>query len=187
MLLRGELLKYAKNSNFENFESALYSISGSMPLMQLCDYSRDLKGIVSDSNNIFLWHGSEDILQKEKGYFQNFSWFQFYVYKLHNYVHWHCSIYNVFNCVKLSLINENLCENCSYFTLKWFLHNFFGDVCFLEKNYKFNIMYAKNPYFDIFEWTSIWNLGVFLLTELCLFITQCFSFKITPKSLQYHM
>ena len=39
-----------------------------------------LKGIVSDSN-IFLWHESEDI-QLEKFHFQNFSWFQFYVYKL---------------------------------------------------------------------------------------------------------
>ena len=39
-----------------------------------------LKGIVSDSNNIFLWHKAEDI--NKKGYFQHFSWFQFYVYKL---------------------------------------------------------------------------------------------------------
>ena len=31
VLFRGELQKYAKNSNFENFESALYSTSGSMP------------------------------------------------------------------------------------------------------------------------------------------------------------
>ena len=33
MLLRGELQKCAKNSNFGNFESALYSTSVSMPLM----------------------------------------------------------------------------------------------------------------------------------------------------------
>ena len=32
VLLRGELQKYAKNSNFENFQSALYSTSVSMPL-----------------------------------------------------------------------------------------------------------------------------------------------------------
>ena len=32
VLLRGELWKYAKNSNFDNFESALYSTSGSIPL-----------------------------------------------------------------------------------------------------------------------------------------------------------
>ena len=32
VLLRGELQNYAKNSNFENFQSALYSTSVSMPL-----------------------------------------------------------------------------------------------------------------------------------------------------------
>ena len=31
---------------------------------------------------IFLWYESEDINQKKKAYFQNFSWFQFYVLKL---------------------------------------------------------------------------------------------------------
>ena len=40
----------------------------------------DINGIVSDSNKIFLWHKSENI--NKKGYFQNFSCFQFYVYKL---------------------------------------------------------------------------------------------------------
>ena len=39
-----------------------------------------VKGIFTDSNNIFLWHESEDI--NEKAYFQNFSWFQFYIFKL---------------------------------------------------------------------------------------------------------
>ena len=34
-LLRGELQKYAKNSNCENFESTLYSTSVSMPLMRI--------------------------------------------------------------------------------------------------------------------------------------------------------
>ena len=38
------------------------------------------KGIFSDSYNIFLWHESENI--KEKTFFQNFSWFQFYIFKL---------------------------------------------------------------------------------------------------------
>ena len=32
VLLRGELRKYVKNSNFEHFQSTLYSTSGSMPL-----------------------------------------------------------------------------------------------------------------------------------------------------------
>ena len=34
---------------------------------------------------------------------------------MHDYVHWHCSIDY---CVKLILINKNLCENCFYFTPK---------------------------------------------------------------------
>ena len=33
VLRRAELRKYAKNPNFDNFESALYLTSGSMPLM----------------------------------------------------------------------------------------------------------------------------------------------------------
>ena len=41
--------------------------------------------MVSDSNNIFLYHESEDI--NKKSYFQTFSWFHFYIYKLqHDYV-----------------------------------------------------------------------------------------------------
>ena len=34
---------------------------------------------------------------------------------MYDYVHWHCSIDY---CVKISLIDKNLCENCIYFTLK---------------------------------------------------------------------
>ena len=49
-----------------------------------------VKGIFSDSNNIFLLHESEDINKrktkqnktKQKANFQNFSWFQFCIYKL---------------------------------------------------------------------------------------------------------
>ena len=42
VLLRGELRKYAKNLNVENFETALYSASVSMPLMDplMCTYSQ---------------------------------------------------------------------------------------------------------------------------------------------------
>ena len=47
VLLGGKLQIGAKNSNFEIFESALYMKSVSMPLIKL-------KGIFSDSNNIFL-------------------------------------------------------------------------------------------------------------------------------------
>ena len=55
------------------------------------------KGIVSDSNNILSWHESEEI---------------------NDHVHWHCS---TDYCVKLILVNENLCKNWFYFALKWFL------------------------------------------------------------------
>ena len=48
-------------------------------------------------------------------------------------VHWHCSIDY---CVKLSLVDETLGENCSHFTLKWFLLNSFGEMCFLEESFK---------------------------------------------------
>ena len=43
----------------------------------------------------------------------------------HDYVHWHCSINY---CVKLCLVNETLCGDCS---LKWFLLNSIGDIGFL--------------------------------------------------------
>ena len=42
-------------------------------------WSEELKGILTDSNNIFSWHESEEI---KKAYFQNLSWFQVYIYKL---------------------------------------------------------------------------------------------------------
>ena len=59
--------------------------------------SGTIKGIISDSDNIFSWHKSN------KGYFQNFSWFQFYVYKL-------CMIMCIgIACTVLSLVDETLC------------------------------------------------------------------------------
>ena len=71
---------------------------------------RNWKGF-SDSNN-FLWHDSEDI--NKKAYFQNFSWFQFYVFKL-------CVIVAPIDYrVELSLLNKTFCENCCNFILKWF-------------------------------------------------------------------
>ena len=41
------------------------------------------------------------------------------------------------HCVKLIVADKNLSEICSYFALKWFLLNSFGDMCFLES--KFNV------------------------------------------------
>ena len=73
----------------------------------------------SDFNNIILWHESEDINKKKNTYFQNFSWFQFYIYKL---------------CI---ITDDNFCENCSHFILKWFQLNSFGEMWFLEDSYKY--------------------------------------------------
>ena len=44
------------------------------------NYEDVFKGIFSDSNNMRLGHKSEDI--DKKGYFQNFTSFNFFVYKL---------------------------------------------------------------------------------------------------------
>ena len=52
-LLRGELQKYAKYSNFENFETALYLTSGSMPLSQTCSVDNKLASVISD-----VWFGT---------------------------------------------------------------------------------------------------------------------------------
>ena len=54
---------------------------------------------------------------------------------MHDYVVFH---YAIDYCVELILANDNLCENCFNFTLKWFQLISFGEMCFLEENYSFN-------------------------------------------------
>ena len=91
-----------------------------------------MKGIVSDSNNIFVWHDSEDINRMRS--FPKFHLIPILCLQvMHDCVDWHCS---TDYCVKLILVDENLCENCFYFSLKWFLLNSFGEMCFLEESYK---------------------------------------------------
>ena len=111
--------------------------------------SRSFKGKVSDSNNILLWHESEDVNQKKikikkiKQKISKFNWFKFYVYKwcmiMCNGIDYH---------VKFILADENLYENRFYFTLKWFLLNSFWEMCLLEESYK-NMQQIQ--IFDIFE------------------------------------
>ena len=49
-----------------------------------------IKGIISDSNNIFLWHESEDI--NKKGLFPKFQLIPILrLQVMHDYVHWHWS------------------------------------------------------------------------------------------------
>ena len=111
------------------------------------------KGIFSNSNNIFFWHESEDI--NKKAYIQNFSWFQFCVFKL-------CMIMCVSLTTLTTVLHKVLCprlsgETCSHFILKWFQPNSIGEVCFLEESYK-NMQKFKfwqfweRPQFDIREY-----------------------------------
>ena len=68
------LFKYAKNSKFENFESALYSTSVSMPLSCLIYFiERETQNVVLKFREIFRWketvlraHGTKSV---EKSFF----------------------------------------------------------------------------------------------------------------------
>ena len=92
-----------------------------------------LIGIFSDSNIFLYIHELED--QNKKCLFQykisvdsNFTltssvWLMC-VSLLHIVMCWKVIVYDNF-------IYDNSCENCSYFTLKWFQLNFFGEICFL--------------------------------------------------------
>ena len=91
-----------------------------------------IKGIVSDSNNIFLWHKSEDLNNnKNKNKKTNIPILCFQV--MHDYT---CFIAPIDYCVELSLVDKTFCENCSHFIWKWFQPNSFGEMCFLEESYE---------------------------------------------------
>ena len=91
-----------------------------------------LKEVFSDSNNIILWHESEDILKKKLfPKFQLIPILRFHV--MHDYVRF---IAPIDYCVELSLVDETFCENCSHFILKWLQPNSFGEMCFLEESYE---------------------------------------------------
>ena len=72
--------------------------------------SLQVKEIFSDSNNIFLWHESEDTEKKREitSKFQLIPLLRLQV--MYDYIHWHCSIDYGTVCVKLSLVNETLCQ-----------------------------------------------------------------------------
>ena len=73
-----------------------------------------LKGIFTDSNNIFLLHESEDINEKKIiSKISVDSNLCFHV--MHDYV---CFIVPIDYCVEQSLVYETFCENCSHFVLK---------------------------------------------------------------------
>ena len=116
--------------------------------------------VVNSEQELILTASFYDMNQKiltKKGYFQNFSWFQLYTYKLCMiYVHWHCFIDC---CVKSSLVDKTSWDNCFYFTLKWFLLNFLGNVLLRGELQK---MQKKFEFWNFLKVPSIWNLGVCL-------------------------
>ena len=76
-----------------------------------------LKGITSDSNNIFLWHQSEDISKKESFFPPKFQLIQItHLQVMHDYVHWYCFIDY---CVKWILIDKIRVKIAFILTLKW--------------------------------------------------------------------
>ena len=61
-----------------------------------------------------------------------------------NYLHWHCFIDY---CVKLILINKNLCKKLLLFHTEMISVLSFGEMCFLEESYKWM---KKTQNFEIF-------------------------------------
>ena len=89
----------------------------------LCNI-HEIKGTFSDSNNIILWHESDDVYKKKKKKKKKKSLFPkfqlipiLHLQVMHDYVTSHCSIGY---CVELIIVDNNFCENCSHFILKWF-------------------------------------------------------------------
>ena len=98
----------------------------------ICILYNFIKGIFIDSNNIFLWHESEDI--NKKGLFPKFQLIPILRFQvMHDYV---CFIAPTDYCAEWSLVFETFCENCSHFKLNWFQPNSFEEVCFLEEIYE---------------------------------------------------
>ena len=67
---------------------------------------------------------------------------------MHDYVHFLCSIVY---CVKIILVDENLCETCFHFILKWFLLiiNSFEEMYVLPEGDLQKV--AQTSIFEIFE------------------------------------
>ena len=106
------------------------------------------------SNNVILWHESEDIHTHTKSLFPKFHLIPISRFQvMHDYV---CFIAPIDHCVELSLVDETFCENCSYFILKWFQpKSFCGNVLLRGELQK----YAKNSNFDNFESTLYTKSG----------------------------
>ena len=121
--------------------------------------SFNLKGIVSDSNNIFLWQKLEDI--KEKRLFPKFQSIPIICLQvMHDYVQCYCSIDY---CVKLILVHENLLKNWLLFHPEMISAHFLWRNVFLREDLLTDV---KNSNFKIFESTLYLKSGSMPLSGL---------------------
>ena len=113
------------------------------------------------SNNIFLWHESEDI--NKKSLFPKFQLIPIsHLQVMHDYV---CFIAPIDYCVEYSLVYEIFCENCAHFILKWFQANYFGELWFLWGELR---KYTTNSNFKNFE-SALYSTSVSMpLRCLCM-------------------
>ena len=126
-----------------------------------------IKGIFSDSNNFFLLHESEDI--NKKSLLQKFQLIPILrLQVMRDYVYWHCSI--DYTCVKLSLVDETLCKNCSHFIRKWFQPNSFRGNVLIKEELQFD---AINSIFKDFE-NALYTKSVSMLYATKLLSSFCF-------------
>ena len=103
-----------------------------------------LHGIVSDSNNIFLWHKSKDInTHKKEGLLLKFQLIQIlHLHVTHDYVHWH---YYIDYCFDKTLCKKK--KKDSHFIKKWFCLIPFGKCAFLRRATN----RCTNSNFEIFD------------------------------------
>ena len=152
--------------------------------------------------NIILWHESDEI--KKKGSFQNFSWFQFYLQVMYDYVRWHCR--SVDYWFEISLVNKIFCGRWLLFYPEmmpvWFLcgTSWFLRVSLriarkrLEKNWHFwecplykiwECVFNLKAYFHNSYWTLLYSIQaqtLFVSISFpyicpCPFLSSSFFFK----------
>ena len=90
-------------------------------------------GIFRDSNNIFLWHESEDINQKKKKIISKISFDSNFTFT--SYAWLSLALLQRLLCL-IGLVDETLGENALISLSNFFLFNSFGEMCFLEESYK---------------------------------------------------
>ena len=130
----------------------VYHVLSIMEQPRIC--SCIFKGVISNSNNILLWHESEDIQKKKKKKKKNTACFQNFTFSSYA---WLC----VFHCSHRILCGIRFLWNLlSFHTEMISLQpNSFGIMCFLEESFE---KMQKIQLLTILRAPSIWNQGVCL-------------------------